>query len=117
MRLRRAIALSLRALFAHRLRASLAIASVSAGVAAVVFASGLGAGASRELQRNIESLGTNLVIVRPAQVKKVVARKTIRGAATTLRLDDAEAIQQLAEVEGVAPGIEANLRLKADNAA
>jgi len=117
MRLRRSIALSLRALFAHRLRAALAIASVSAGVAAVVFASGLGIGAARELQRNIESLGTNLLVVRPAQVKKVVVRKTIKGAVTTLRLDDVEAIGQLAIVTGVAPGIEGNLRVKADDAA
>src|ERR1051326_3751036 len=90
MRLRRTISLSLRALFAHRLRASLAIASVSIGVAAVIFASGLASGAARELQRNIESLGTNLLVVRPGQVPKVVVRKTIKGTVTTLHLDRSE---------------------------
>src|ERR1051326_4774331 len=117
MRLRRTISLSLRALFAHRLRASLAIASVSIGVAAVIFASGLASGAARELQRNIESLGTNLLVVRPGQVPKVVVRKTIKGTVTTLHLDDADAIEQLATVDGVAPGAEAYLRLKGDNGA
>jgi putative ABC transport system permease protein len=117
MRLRRAIGLSLRVLSAHRLRAILAMASVSAGVAAVVLTSSLGAGASREVRRNIESLGTNLLVVRPTQVKKVVARKTIKGTVTTLRLDDSTAIEQLAVVSELAPGISAALRVKGDHAA
>jgi putative ABC transport system permease protein len=117
MRLRRTVGLSLRALLAHRLRTILAMASVSAGVAAVVLTSALGTGVAREVRGNIEGLGTNLIVVRPTQVKRLVARKTIKGSVTTLRLDDCTAIDQLDVVAKLAPGIEAALRVKGDNAA
>jgi putative ABC transport system permease protein len=117
MRLRRALGLSLRALFAHRVRAILALASVSAGVAAVVLTSSIGATASREVDRKITSLGTNLLIVRPAQVKKVATRTNIKGLVTTLRLDDYEAIGQLAAAAEAAPGIEGNMKVKGNAAA
>ena len=70
MRLGRAVRLSWKALFAHRLRAGLVLASVGVGVAAVLAAAAIGAGARREVLRRIESLGTNLLVVRPAQVER-----------------------------------------------
>lgn len=117
MRLRRAVRLSLRAMLAHRLRAILATSAVGAGVASVVLTGGIGAGAAREVARNIERLGTNLLVVRPAQVKKLVARTAVSGSVTTLRLDDCTAIEELTTVAAVAPGIEANLRVKGAAAA
>lgn len=117
MRLRRTVRLSLRALFAHRLRTALAIASVSAGVAAVVLTGGIGKRAAAEVRRNVEGVGTNLLVVRPAQVKKVVTRKTVTGVVKTLRLDDCSAIEQLASIRAVAPAAEGALRVKAESAA
>jgi ABC-type antimicrobial peptide transport system permease subunit len=86
MRIRRSVGLSLRALFAHKLRAMLALSSVGIGVAALVLTSAIGAGAQKEVLRSLENMGTNLLVVRPARVRKLTERKSIRGAVTTLRL-------------------------------
>lgn len=117
MKLRRTIGPSWRALAAHRVRAGLAFASVSIGVAAIVLTSALGAGADAEVQRKIEGMGTNLLVVRPAQVQQVVARKTIRGTVTSLSVDDYEAVARLPSLAAVAPGAEGAARVKSASSA
>lgn len=112
MKLRRALRLSIRALFAHKTRAALALASVAAGVAAVVLVSAIGAGAQREVVQKIATMGTNLLIVRPAQVERLASRKTIRGVVTTLTVDDATAIATLPAVALAAPGVDRAGRIK-----
>ncbi len=112
MRLRRSISLSVKALFAHRVRASLALASVSGGVAAVVLTSAIGAGAERDIRGKIESMGVNLLVVRPVQVKRSAARKELNGAVTTLRLSDYDAVAELPIVSRAAPGVELPVSLK-----
>lgn len=113
MRLRRSVGPSLEALLAHRLRAILAVSSVTAGVAAVVLTSAIGTGAEAEIRRSIESIGANLLVVRPARVKRFVARQDVKGSVTTLRLDDFDAIAALEHVADAVPGIEAPVKVKA----
>jgi len=113
MRLRRTLGPSLRALLAHRVRAGLAFASISVGVAAILLTNALGTGAETEVQKKIDALGTNLLIVRPAQVKRRVERQAIRGSATTLTLDDYEEIARLPAVATAAPGSDGAMRAKA----
>jgi putative ABC transport system permease protein len=108
--------LSLRALAAHRLRAILAVAGVGAGVGAVVLTAALGKGATAGIRRNIESMGTNLLVVRPAQVARLVARKQVAGFATTLRHDDAVAIAELPIVAAATPSAEGPARARAEAA-
>jgi putative ABC transport system permease protein len=117
MNLRRSVRLSLRALFTHKVRAILALSSVAAGVAAVVLTSALGTGAAREVRLRIETMGSNLLVVRPAQVKKTAARKELKGLVTTLRLEDYAAVDELALVALAVPGVEAPVRVKAGDAA
>ena len=117
MKISRRIGPSLKALAAHRVRASLAVSSVTAGVAALVLANAIGTGVESDIRRQIDSMGANLLVVRPAPVKRVVARKEVKGAVTTLRLDDFEAIAALASVAETIPGIEASLKVKAGAAA
>jgi len=117
MRFRRSLRMSLRALFAHRLRATLALASVAVGVAAVILTSAIGTGAQQEVIRKIETTGTNLLIVRPAQVERLASRQTIRGVVTTLMPEDAVAIATLPRVANAAPGVERNVRVKAGSIA
>lgn len=113
MKTHRNLRLSLRALLAHKLRAALGLSSVAVGVAAVVLVSAIGAGAQREVTRKIETAGTNLLVVRPAQVERLAARKTIRGVVSTLTVDDAMAIAALPSIALAAPGAERNARVKA----
>jgi putative ABC transport system permease protein len=117
MRLRRSVGLSLRPLLRHRLRTGLAVGSVSAGVAAVVLTSALGTGAAQAVRREIQGMGANLLVVRPAQVKKLVARKEVKGLVKTLRLEDAADVESIAAVAQVAPGVEASVRVKGGGAA
>jgi putative ABC transport system permease protein len=108
MRRGRALRLSLAALSAHRVRTALALSSVSAAI---------GTGAERDVQRRIEGMGTNLLVVRPARVKLTVARQEVRGTTTTLRPEDCDAIAALPLVSKAAPGFESAVRVKGGNLA
>jgi putative ABC transport system permease protein len=116
MRLKRTAVLSARALLAHRLRATLAVGSVAVGVAAVTLTGALSAGARREVADRLEQVGTNLLIVRPAQVRLIAAHPAIRGTVTTLTLDDCNIVAGLDDVALAAPGAERVARVKAGNA-
>jgi putative ABC transport system permease protein len=116
MNLRRGVRTSLRALFAHKVRAILALAAVTIGVMAVVLTSAIGAGARQDVAQKMAAIGTNLVVVRPAQVQRLASRKTIAGVATTLRVDDCEAIARLPFVIAAAPDAERPVRAKAGRA-
>jgi putative ABC transport system permease protein len=113
VRIGRGLRSSVQGLIAHRARASLAVASVATGVAAVFVTSAIGKGAEREVLRGVEAMGTNLVVVRPAQAKRLVARKQVRGAVTSLRIEDQEAMARLADVAAVAPSVDGAVRVKA----
>src|SRR5215210_1206883 len=117
MRIGRCLRPALQALLAHRLRVTLALGSVAMGVAAVLLTSAIGKGVRSEVLRGIEALGTNLLVVRPAPVKRLVARKEIGGLRTTLRLADAAAIAGLGLVREVVPGTDGTLRVKAGGGA
>jgi putative ABC transport system permease protein len=93
----------------------LAMSSVAAGVVAVVVTGAIGQGAKEEVLRQTESIGTNLLVVRPAQVSNSAARKTVRGFVTSLKLDDYQAITQLSRVSAAVPGFESSVVVKADN--
>jgi putative ABC transport system permease protein len=114
-RLARTARTSLRALSAHKTRALLALASIAAGVAAVVITSAISVGVQREVMQQMQSMGSNLLVVRPAQVKRRVARKTISGVVTSLAHEDYEAIAELALVARAAPGAEGGMRVKSGN--
>lgn len=112
MKLRRRLTSAVRPLGAHPLRTVLALSGVAVGVGAVVVSRAIGEGAEREMVRSIESLGTNLLIVKPLPVKRLVARRSIAGFATTLTPEDAAAVGELPSVQAVAPAIEEGARVK-----
>lgn len=113
MKLRRTLGPSLRALFAHRVRALLAVSSVTAGVAAVVLTSAIGKGVAQDIRGRIEAIGANLLVVRPAPVKRLVARKDVKGSVSTLRVEDFQAVAQLERIARAVPGIEGPARVVA----
>lgn len=114
MKLLRGVGISARALFPHKLRAALALASIAVSVAAVVVVSAIGTGAKKEVLRQTEEMGANLLVVRPSQVKNSAARKQVRGVVPTLTKQDAEAIRDLARVKTAVPGQESSLTVKVD---
>lgn len=106
---------SIRSLFAHKVRTSLALLCVAGGVVAVVLTSAVGTGAEREILRETAKMGSNLLAVRPAQVNGTAARKQLNGVVTTLDMGDYQAITELPDVAAAAPGAEATLTVKLGN--
>lgn len=117
MNLSRAARTSLRALFAHKVRALLAVSSITIGVMAVVLTSAIGAGAQRDVDQKLSAIGTNLIVVRPAQVPRSASRKELAGVVPTLRVDDFDAVARLPFVAAAAPDAERPVRAKFGNAA
>jgi putative ABC transport system permease protein len=113
MKVIRQVRLSIAALVALRLRSGLALGAVGVGVAAVLLTSAVGTGARREIAGRIASMGTNLLIVRPTQVARLVARPTVRGVVTTLVPDDADAVRHSTYVLDVAPAAEFAAKVRA----
>src|SRR5215472_7225934 len=113
MKMLRGVRISIRALFVYKLRAVLALSSIAIGVAAVIVTGAIGEGAKQEVLRKTEDMGSNLLVVRPAQVRLTAARKDMSGVVSTLTLDDCEAIAQLQPVAEAAPGYESTVVVKA----
>ena len=97
-----ALQLALRAILRNLTRSLLTILGILIGVSAVVTMVTLGNGATRAVQDQIASLGSNLLILRPGQ------RLGPGGAmgAPNFRLADAQAIEsQISGVQAVAPSV------------
>ena len=71
-------------LWRHPLRSGLLILSSALGVAGVVCSVNYGAGGSKQLLDQIEKLGTNVLIITPAQSRSVAGRARTGAAVTTL---------------------------------
>ena len=71
-------------LWRHPLRSGLLILSSALGVAGVVCSVNYGAGGSKQLLDQIEKLGTNILIITPAQSRSVAGRARTGAAVTTL---------------------------------
>ncbi len=54
------------AIRAHRLRSVLTVLGIVIGISSVILTVGLGQGAQQEVEEQIDALGSNLLIVRPA---------------------------------------------------
>ncbi len=92
MRLALSLKISRKQLLAHKMRTVLALLGVIIGVSAVILMISVGKGAQKEVLSRIEAMGTNLLVVNAGQIQRFAGRREIRGTATTLTLDDAEAI-------------------------
>lgn len=87
MRLAEAWRVALDALRANRLRSGLTMLGVVIGVAAVVVLVAIGTGAKREVEQQVEGLGSNLLIVVPGRLEFNSAPSVSR-----LSLSDVEAV-------------------------
>jgi putative ABC transport system permease protein len=83
--------IALRALRVNRTRSALTMLGIIIGVAAVIAMVGVGAGATARIQGEIQSIGSNLIIVLPGSVSSSGVRLGSGGVAT-LTVDDAKAI-------------------------
>ena len=101
---------SFSSLGANKLRAGLTLLGMVIGVAAVISTMAVGRGAQEAVTSRIESLGTNLLFVRPGATSQG-AVVGAQGSASTLTLDDAYALLDplfAPSVEAVAPELRAS---------
>ena len=96
---------SLDSLSGNKLRSALTVLGIVIGVAAVIAMLGIGRGTQASVEAQIESIGTNLVFVRPGSVEQGGVRSAA-GESATLTLEDAAALTQIPMVANVAPEID-----------
>jgi putative ABC transport system permease protein len=90
-KLRTSAWIALRALRVNRTRSALTMLGIIIGVAAVIAMVGVGSGATERIQQQIQSIGSNLIIVLPGSISANGVRLGSGGVAT-LTEDDAKAI-------------------------
>ena len=92
MNWRETLRTGLEAVRAHRLRSALTMLGILIGIAAVILTVGFGEGASAQIRDQINSLGTNLLIITPGSATSSGGAISPLGSATTLTLQDAGAL-------------------------
>jgi len=84
------------AMMAHKMRSALSILGILIGVAAVIAMLALGEGAKVSIEKQLASLGSNLLVIRPGSSRfHGVALES--GAVTRLTFQDVDAIKKLGE--------------------
>jgi len=93
----------------HKLRSFLTILGIVIGVGAVIALMSIGRGAEEQVVSRIESLGSDLIDIRPGSF---MSRGVRGGSANTLTMEDAEAIaEQVPYINEVAPSYSRSLQV------
>ena len=100
------VQLAMSRIAASRLRAILTMLGVIIGVGSIVALVSVAQGATSGITSRIQGLGTNLLTVNPGAATQGFVRQG-SGSATTLTLDDAQAIAGVTGVAAVAPQVSA----------
>src|SRR5450631_4523661 len=93
------MAAALQAINRNKMRSSLTMLGVFIGVAALIAMVAVGQGANEAVLKQIESLGTNLVVVQPG-ARTMGGLRGGSGSASTLTVSDARAIRREAPAVG-----------------
>lgn len=94
--------ISINSLKVNKMRSALTSLGIIIGVSAVIIMLAVGNGASKNVQKNIESMGSNLLTIRSASAKSGGVHMGM-GSKPTLTLKDADAIKKNARgIEAVA---------------
>src|SRR3954452_9287532 len=106
--------IAVKALNRHKMRTALTILGMIIGVAAVITMLAIGTGAQNSIESQIQSAGTNMILVNAANFTQGAVR-TGQGNASTLTPDDANAIQSVPGVQYKAAGVNTRGQLVAGN--
>ena len=88
------------AVFSHKMRSILSILGILIGVAAVIAMLALGTGAKETIEKQLASLGSNLLLVRPGSARlHGVAMES--GQVTRFTFDDVTAIKKVSGVKSI----------------
>ncbi len=107
--------IAFRALGRNKMRTALTMLGMIIGVAAVITMVALGNGASNSIEQQIQSAGTNVIIVNAGNWTVGGVRQG-QGASNTLIAEDANAIrEQVAAVQYLAAGVTQSAQIVAGN--
>ncbi|KRB77402.1 macrolide ABC transporter permease [Nocardioides sp. Root190] len=104
----------LAAIRSHRLRSSLTVLGIVIGISSVILTVGLGQGAQKEVEDQIDALGSNLLIVSPGSTTDSSGMRGGFGSASTLTVADASALADrtaVPDVVRVAPATTSSVSL------
>lgn len=102
-----AVRLALQAILRNAFRSFLTVLGIVIGVAAVIAMVTVGQGSTEQVQADVSTLGTNLLMVRPGQPSQGPG-SGVGGTAASLTLKDVEAIEQ--QIPSVAVATPSNSR-------
>jgi putative ABC transport system permease protein len=117
-RLTVSLQIAARALGRNRMRTVLTMLGVIIGVAAVIAMVALGSGARASVERSLRSAGTNIILVSAGNFTRGGESMNIAsglGSATTLTLEDRDAIRGIRGVQYVAGGVRNRTWVKASH--
>ena len=98
----------------NKVRSGLTILGIVIGIASVIAMVAVGQGAKSSIEEQIQSIGSNLIIVRPGfQRNSNSGVRQSRGSAETLTQEDATAIAEVTGVLSVAPEVDSNFQITA----
>ena len=101
-----------KSLWANKLRSLLAMLGIIIGVGAVIAMIALGAGVQAQVTAQFSALGTNLLVIRPAQRQ---SGGVFSGTQQNLTVDDAMALAKLDDVDCTSPVVQTNAQVKFTN--
>ena len=102
--------MAFQSIMANRLRSGLTILGIVIGVMAVITMLAIGGGTQASVTKQIESIGTNLLIILPGRITTGTVRGGL-GSAVTLTYADAEALKSLPSLNGVAPVVQSAVQV------
>ena len=88
--------MALNSLKINKMRSALTSLGIIIGVSAVIIMLGIGTGASKKVQANMESMGSNILTIRSASAKAGGVRQGF-GSKPSLTLKDAQEIEKTAD--------------------
>jgi putative ABC transport system permease protein len=104
---------SVQGITANKARSSLTMLGIVIGIASVISMVAMGQGSTNSITSSIESAGANLITVSAGFSRTAGPVMGGRGSATTLTMEDAEAIATLGGISALAPQISGNYQVVA----
>ncbi len=104
-------------LSSNKSRSILTILGIVIGIGSVIAMISVGQGASESVTSRVESLGTNLLVIRPGRSRNIGSTvRSAMGSASSLTVADVEALRtSIAGVKSVAPIVNSQKQVTAKN--
>ncbi len=114
-RVRSAMRIAFRALEVNKLRSALTMLGIVIGVAAVIATAAIGSGAKVSIQRQIASIGSNLIIVLPGSLTSSGMRMGTGNAITLTESDARDLMQQSLDIARAVPVVRGGAQVVYEN--